>query len=359
MATYTKNYNFVKPELTDDADIRVINENFDKLDNIVFTSGEVANHIGDHNAHADIFAKYLPLDGGSMTGELNTLATTANLGYTTFSSNVYQKAGVYRFSDDITGTIQNGYGKQYGARLKMYSPNATNNASAIDLDSINKDDTTKFTRMRVTPSGITISRGAGNTNYFDLIAPKFSATNITQYNNEQSDFIKSYYGNCTIGFNDENKSNEAYAQIKVFDNVVKVTGDGVYYNDLQSMFVAEFAETTGTLSAVGYDTISYFRANYVCRTTKYSNGLLVNDYVITRVNEGYQYTDVDTYYVVTFPTPFKDANYTCSCGTVYMAYDSNWYGGGDVGAYKSTATGIKLHVPAYKYTTYSFRGRWK
>ena len=353
MATYTKNYNFVKPELTDDADIRVINENFDKLDNIVFTSGDVANHIGNPKAHSDIFAKYLPLAGGNMTGTLDTTASTlTNLGYTKFNSNVYQTSGVYRFSDEMTGTIQNGYGKQYGARVKLYSPASTYNPSCVELTSISKDDTTKSTKLLVNHDGVTITRGTGNSNKWDLRVPKFSAQYVTQYDYNKTDFISSYYGNCTIGFVDQNKSSGACAQIKVFDNVVKVTGDGVYYNDLQSLFIQDYSTLTETLTG------NWGLASGVtCKSTciKYSNGTMVVMY--------HMYKKTTTEYgnlYWTFPVPFLSEDIYIASESIYMTDDLN----GTVVGYedliiKPSTTGAKFYLGTHCDVSGIIRGRWK
>ena len=62
MATKTTNYNLIKPELTDDADIRVINGNMDVLDNQLKSISDKANDVNNK----------LPLTGGTMTGAIKT-----------------------------------------------------------------------------------------------------------------------------------------------------------------------------------------------------------------------------------------------------------------------------------------------
>lgn len=53
MATKTKNYNLIKPELTDDADVRVINSNMDVLDTQLKTVADSVTN-GNKNAYTDV-----------------------------------------------------------------------------------------------------------------------------------------------------------------------------------------------------------------------------------------------------------------------------------------------------------------
>ena len=62
MATKTTNYNLIKPDLADDADIRVINGNMDVLDNQLKSISDKANDVNNK----------LPLTGGTMTGAIKT-----------------------------------------------------------------------------------------------------------------------------------------------------------------------------------------------------------------------------------------------------------------------------------------------
>ena len=62
MSKLTSNYNFIKPELTDPANITVMNENWDKIDEELKKQADatpdVSTHINNHNsdtsAHSDI-----------------------------------------------------------------------------------------------------------------------------------------------------------------------------------------------------------------------------------------------------------------------------------------------------------------
>ncbi len=94
MSTTTTNYNLIKPELTDVADITAMNDNWDKLDQVIKENdvrGQINAHNTDGSAHNDIRTQLsdhindknnphevtaaqvgaLPLDGSkSMTGAL-------------------------------------------------------------------------------------------------------------------------------------------------------------------------------------------------------------------------------------------------------------------------------------------------
>lgn len=81
MATKTANYNLTKPDLTDWADIRVLNANFDTIDaemkalsNRVTTGGGTSSggaivDLSDYALKSSL-ANYLPITGGNVTGEL-------------------------------------------------------------------------------------------------------------------------------------------------------------------------------------------------------------------------------------------------------------------------------------------------
>lgn len=77
MATKTANYNLTKPDLTDWADIRVLNANMDIIDSAIKTISDLAGSGGggdtppiDLSAYAlkSQLNDYLPLTGGDLTG---------------------------------------------------------------------------------------------------------------------------------------------------------------------------------------------------------------------------------------------------------------------------------------------------
>lgn len=77
MATKTSNYNLTKPDLTDWADVRVLNANMDIIDSAMKT---ISDRVGSGGEGVDIDLSayalksqldgYLPLSGGNVTGTL-------------------------------------------------------------------------------------------------------------------------------------------------------------------------------------------------------------------------------------------------------------------------------------------------
>lgn len=76
MATRTPNYNLTKPDLTDWADIRVLNNNMDIIDNAMKAISDLVGSGGGDTPPIDLSAYalksqlngYLPLTGGDLTG---------------------------------------------------------------------------------------------------------------------------------------------------------------------------------------------------------------------------------------------------------------------------------------------------
>lgn len=67
MATNTPNYNLVKPELNEFADIRVLNGNMDIIDAQLKKASDI--DLSNYATKPDL-KNYLPLTGGNITGEL-------------------------------------------------------------------------------------------------------------------------------------------------------------------------------------------------------------------------------------------------------------------------------------------------
>lgn len=76
MATKTTNYNLTKPDMTDYADIRVLNTNMDIIDSAMKTISDLAGSGGGGTPSIDLsqyalktqLDGYLPLTGGNLTG---------------------------------------------------------------------------------------------------------------------------------------------------------------------------------------------------------------------------------------------------------------------------------------------------
>ena len=68
MATNTPNYNLVKPELNDFADIRVINGNMDIIDAQLKKASDI--DLSNYATKPEL-KNYLPLTGGNLTGDIS------------------------------------------------------------------------------------------------------------------------------------------------------------------------------------------------------------------------------------------------------------------------------------------------
>lgn len=298
MSTTTKNYQFIKPDLTDPADIRIINQNFDKLDDMIFQSGEVGEHLADPNAHSTIFAKYLPLSGGDLSGSLSTQ-------FLTVQGNITMNGNNFIAPNNAVTTIGNGYGSAYGADIKFYGNGLNYNKNYIHLTA--STNSTAYTRLQVSPTRVEVLTGAGNTTRVALTSPTMSTKTLYSTDNN-STFLSSLSGNCTMQFSDV--SGNQFIRLNVLDNTIDITKDGVQYNGSDSVYVME---------RVGDSTNWY---------VKYSDGTLIQGGIIQDNNS-----------TLTFPQPFKDTNYTFFDGAVTTRSAT---GGIKLGADNKTTTTIDL-----------------
>lgn len=102
MATNTPNYNLVKPELNDFADIRVLNGNMDIIDAQLKKASDI--DLSNYATKPDL-KNYLPLTGGNLTGDLTVLNNRVL--YTTKSITDENGNYYYEMSDGsvITGGV--------------------------------------------------------------------------------------------------------------------------------------------------------------------------------------------------------------------------------------------------------------
>lgn len=343
MASETTNYKFVKPDLTDPADIRIINRNFDKLDDMIFRSGEIGNHLGDPNAHADIFAKYLPLEGGTLTGSLYGK-------YSEWSSNIKLGQGVI-FPNDTTNSIVNGYGQKYGAKITLYGSDITSGYTdrkcCIRLESIDKTNTNQSSVVSITPNQVAISTN-NSTSKYALNVPTIGVNRIYSINNNIP-VINSYNGNCTMQFTD--LGNNQYIRFTVKDHNIDIRDDGVYYNDMPSLYIVDTQITTGTLPRkYGEGT-----GNYYCRMTKYVTGLLIYELKTWSTNMA-EYPRCS----FTYPVPFVDDNYVVAGNSIRDDSSFDQHGDYINQTWRATTTGIELLAGGGNcHQGYIIRGRWK
>lgn len=343
MSTETKNYKFIKPDLTDPADIRIINNNFDKLDDMIFRSGEVGNHISDPNAHADIFAKYLPLEGGTLTGSVYGK-------YAEWSKNV-KLGGNLLFTSTNTNRILGSGTASYGANITLYGSDITSGYTGrkdcVWLESIEKGNTSHNCKLYISPDNVTIARNDGTSKYA-LYTPSIGCSTIYSINNDLN-FLESYNGRCSMQFKDLGSTQ--FIRLNVNNNIIDIKEDGVYYNDLPSLYVMDTQITTGELPRKYGDGTG----NYYCRMTKYVTGLLVYELKTWSTNRT-QHPRC----AFTFPIPFVDTNYVVGGNSIREDTSFDLHGDYINQTWRATTTGIELLAGGGNCDqSYIIRGRWK
>lgn len=343
MSTLTKNYQFIKPDLTDPADIRTINENFDKLDDMIFRSGEVGNHIADPNAHSEIFANYLPLSGGTMTGSVYGR-------YSEWSQNV-KFGGSMIFDSTKTGRILGSGVSNKGATIEFYGSDITSGYTSrkdyLWLKSTDSTNSNHSCSLYISPDGVTISDN-NRTGKFALNTSTIGVSTMFAKANDLP-CISSYNGACTMQFKDLGSTQ--FIRLTVGDNNIDVKPDGVYYNDMPSIYVVDTQITTGKL------TTSYGKGegNYYCRMTKYVTGLLIYE-LKTWATTKSEFLSCD----FTYPIPFVDTDYVVAGSSVRRDKSDTTYSDYVNQTWNATTTGITISCGGGDCDQrYIIRGRWK
>lgn len=115
MATNTPNYNLVKPELNDFADIRVLNGNMDIIDAQLKKASDI--DLSNYATKLDL-KNYLPLTGGNLTGDLTIQGKPLYRLVHTYTDDNENYTQVVRQYEDGTQTI-NIHSKVKTANLTM------------------------------------------------------------------------------------------------------------------------------------------------------------------------------------------------------------------------------------------------
>lgn len=121
MSTTTPNYGFIKPELTDAADITAMNENWDKLDVEISKNGQVITIGGDGAAFTATVPGITELKAGlgfTMIPNTNSTTTAPTLNVNGLGAkNIKQLTG-YNTGTAVNGTVSNWLvaGKPVGVR---------------------------------------------------------------------------------------------------------------------------------------------------------------------------------------------------------------------------------------------------
>lgn len=200
MATKTTNYNLTKPDLTDWADIRVLNANMDIIDSEMKAISKLAqNNTGSGGEQVDLsdyalksqLNGYLPLSGGDVTGKLTykgkevATVTTSKQGTTQGNESSMWKT----YLPDGRVMLKIKVGTQSHVTLPVVMANTQ--YSVIHCDEVlwNSDKET-------TPCQI-VNRGISNksTTGFDVYSTK-QVGNTTYYKNHWAMSSDNYIGYC-------------------------------------------------------------------------------------------------------------------------------------------------------------------
>lgn len=198
MATKTTNYNLTKPDLTDWADIRVLNANMDIIDSAMKTISDLAG-TGSGGAEIDLSAYalksqldgYLPLTGGNVTGKLTyngkevATVTTNKKG-----TNKGEESSIWKtYLPDGRVMIKISVGTQSHVTLPVAMANTQ--YSVIQCDSVLWDSKAESKSGQIVNRGITNKSTTG----FDVYSQKLVG-NYVYYNNYWAMGSDNYIGYC-------------------------------------------------------------------------------------------------------------------------------------------------------------------
>lgn len=198
MATKTTNYNLTKPDLTDWADIRVLNANMDIIDSAMKTISDLAG-TGSGGADIDLSAYalksqldgYLPLTGGNVTGKLTyngkevATVTTNKKG-----TNKGEESSMWKtYLPDGRVMMKISVGTQSHVTLPVAMANTQ--YSVIHCDEVLWDMNKEKEKAQIVNRGITNKSTTG----FDVYCNKLVGNNV-YYQNYWAMSTDNYIGCC-------------------------------------------------------------------------------------------------------------------------------------------------------------------
>lgn len=198
MATKTTNYNLTKPDLTDWADIRVLNNNMDIIDNTMKTISDLAGS-GGGGADIDLSAYalksqlegYLPLTGGNVTGKLTykgkEVATVSTSKQGTTQGNESSMWKTYLPDGRVMMKITVGTQSHVTLPVAM----ANTQYSVIHCDEVLWNSNAESMRGQIVNRGITNKSTTG----FDVYSQKLVGDYV-YYNNYWAMISDNYIGTC-------------------------------------------------------------------------------------------------------------------------------------------------------------------
>lgn len=199
MATKTTNYNLTKPDLTDWADIRVLNNNMDIIDSTMKAISDLADSGGGDTPSIDLSAYalksqldgYLPLTGGALSGMLTingkevALKTTNKTGTTKGQETSHWKT----YLPDGRVMFKVTVGKQGHVTLPVTMANTQ--YSVIQCDNVLWNMKTERQSGQITNRGILNKSTTGFDVYCTILIG-----NVTYYYNYWARSTDNYIGTC-------------------------------------------------------------------------------------------------------------------------------------------------------------------
>lgn len=198
MATKTSNYNLTKPDLTDWADIRVLNANMDIIDNAMKAISDLAG-TGGGGADIDLSAYalksqlngYLPLTGGNVTGTLKyngkEVATVTTSKQGTTQGNEPSMWKTYLPDGRVMFKVTVGTQSHVTLPIAM----ANTQYSVIHCDEELWPQSVQKEPCQIVNRGVTNKSTTG----FDVYSAKLSGTNV-YYNKYWAMSTDNYIGRC-------------------------------------------------------------------------------------------------------------------------------------------------------------------
>lgn len=197
MATKTTNYNLTKPDLTDWADIRVLNNNMDIIDSAMKTISDLAGSGGGADIDLSAYALksqldgYLPLTGGNVTGKLKyngkEVATVSTSKQGTAQGNESSMWKTYLPDGRVMMKITVGTQSHVTLPVAM----ANTQYSVIHCDEVLWNNESEQEKAQIVNRGITNKSTTG----FDVYCIKLVGTNV-YHKNYWAMSSDNYIGTC-------------------------------------------------------------------------------------------------------------------------------------------------------------------
>ena len=199
MATKTTNYNLTKPDLTDWADIRVLNNNMDIIDSAMKTIADLADSGGGDAPSIDLSAYalksqldgYLPLTGGDLSGMLTINGKEVALKTTNKAGTKKGEEGSHWKTYLPDGRVMFKVTVGTGGHVTLPVTMVNTQYSVIQCDNVLWNMKTEEEQGQVTNRGILNKSTTGFDVYCTVLI-----SNVTYYYNYWARSADNYIGTC-------------------------------------------------------------------------------------------------------------------------------------------------------------------